>query len=62
MARNPDHLLKKAAVIFKNLYDKDLIDEDVFLKWFASPVISEAVKQKCEPLVHWLQNAEEEDD
>ncbi|KAJ3217618.1 hypothetical protein HDU67_007560 [Dinochytrium kinnereticum] len=55
-------LLKKAAVVFKSLYDADLVEEDSFMRWCQGSVISEGVKKRCEPLIEWFQTAEEEDD
>ncbi|KAI8838969.1 hypothetical protein BC829DRAFT_404125 [Chytridium lagenaria] len=45
-------LMKKAALVFKNLYDADLVEEDVFL----------TCEKKCQPLVEWFRTAEEEED
>ncbi|KAJ3325490.1 nudix (nucleoside diphosphate linked moiety X)-type motif 2 [Blyttiomyces sp. JEL0837] len=62
MNRNAE-LMKKAALVFKDIYDTELVDEEVFLAWYdgGAPGISEAVKVKCMPLVEWLKTAEEED-
>ncbi|KAL1921850.1 uncharacterized protein VTP21DRAFT_10492 [Calcarisporiella thermophila] len=59
-------LLPKIAVIFKWLYDNDLIEEETFLRWHEETtpegVGSNGVKQKCSVFINWLKSAEEEDD
>ncbi|KAI8835547.1 eIF4-gamma/eIF5/eIF2-epsilon-domain-containing protein [Chytridium lagenaria] len=55
-------LMKKAALVFKNLYDADLVEEDVFLRWCEGGGVSEGVKKKCLPLVEWFKTAEEEEE
>ncbi|KAJ3101050.1 nudix (nucleoside diphosphate linked moiety X)-type motif 2 [Phlyctochytrium planicorne] len=61
MNRNAN-LMKKATVVFKCLYDVDLIEEDIFMAWSQGAGVSEAVKKKCQPLIEWFKTAEEEED
>ncbi|KAI0224874.1 eukaryotic translation initiation factor 5 [Massospora cicadina] len=60
-------LLPKIAVILKLLYDEDLIEESVILKWGAKPSkryvdkeISKKIKKSAQPFLTWLEEAEEE--
>jgi translation initiation factor 5 len=69
-------LQKYFPVFLKQLYDEDLVDEDVFFQWNLDPtpndysvsdeIISAAVlvqlKQSAKPFITWLDEAEEEDD
>ncbi|KAJ3156957.1 hypothetical protein HK101_001457 [Irineochytrium annulatum] len=55
-----DGLERKAALVFKNLYDKDLMDEEVFVDWFEGG-IPDGLKKRCNPLIEWFKNAEEEE-
>lgn len=70
MERHSDqNLLSKACHILKALYDSDVIEEDVILAWyehgpskkFVSKDLSAKIIAQCEPMVKWLQEAEEED-
>jgi len=63
-------LLKHVAVIFKALYDLDIVDEAAFLSW-GEKVSSKYIKNKdvaqqfhdnAKPFLTWLAEAEEEDD
>lgn len=60
-------LLPKVPMILKMLYDKDLIEENVVLKWGAKPSkryvdkeISRKIKKLAQPFLTWLEEAEEE--
>lgn len=62
-----DTLLPKAAHILKCLYDNDVCEEEAILAWAAKPsskyVKKEFAKEiitKCEPVINWLKEAEEE--
>ncbi len=62
-----ESLLPKVAVIFKTLYDEDILDEEVILEWgkkvskkYISKELSEQVHKKAEPFLKWLKEAEEE--
>ncbi|KAL2099362.1 hypothetical protein ACEWY4_005842 [Coilia grayii] len=60
-------LLPRVAVILKDLYDNDLLDEDVILAWaqkvskkYVSKELAKEIHAKAAPFITWLQNAEEE--
>lgn len=62
-----DKLLKKVPVILMKIYDIDIIDDEVFLKWGEKPSkryvdkdVSKRVKAAAKPFLEWLENAEEE--
>jgi len=52
--------LKKFSFILKNLYDDDIVSEDVILRWHLSA--SPSVQAAAKPIVDWLRTAEEESD
>jgi translation initiation factor 5 len=61
-------LIKKTPNILMKLYDLDLIEDEVFLKWGEKPSkryvereISKEVKKSARPFLEWLETAEEED-
>jgi translation initiation factor 5 len=63
----PD-LLGKAARLFKDLYDKDILDEEVILAWggkvskkYVSKELATQIRAKCKPFLDWLAEAEEEE-
>jgi translation initiation factor 5 len=63
-----DALLKKVPTILMKLYDLDIIEDEVFLKWGEKPSkryvdrdISKEIKKAAVPFLDWVQNAEEED-
>uniref|UniRef100_A0A0K0F265 Eukaryotic translation initiation factor 5 n=1 Tax=Strongyloides venezuelensis TaxID=75913 RepID=A0A0K0F265_STRVS len=62
-----DALLPKAAHILKCLYDNDVCEEEAILAWAAKPSskyvkkeFSKEIINKCEPVINWLKEAEEE--
>ncbi|KAI8137859.1 domain found in IF2B/IF5-domain-containing protein [Fennellomyces sp. T-0311] len=62
-----DKLLKKVPAILMKLYDTDLIEDDVFIKWGEKPSkryvdkeVSKEVKRAAKPFLEWVENAEEE--
>ncbi|KAL1926763.1 hypothetical protein VTP01DRAFT_5409 [Rhizomucor pusillus] len=62
-----DKLLKKVPVILMKIYDLDIVEDEVFLKWGEKPSkryvekdISKQVKTAAKPFLEWLENAEEE--
>jgi len=62
-----DVLLPKVAVIFKTLYDEDILDEEVIIEWakkvskkYVSKELAEKIHKNAAPFVTWLQEAEEE--
>lgn len=66
-----EQLLNKVAIILKNLYDLDIIDEEVLITWHAnlkvnktyvSKELSAEIRVKAEPFIKWLKEAEEEEE
>ena len=69
-------LLKFFPVFLKQIFDEDLIEEDLFFQWdsdmtpndysvdrsFVSVAVLEQLKQSAKPFLVWLDEAEEEDD
>uniref|UniRef100_H2ZBE4 Eukaryotic translation initiation factor 5 n=1 Tax=Ciona savignyi TaxID=51511 RepID=H2ZBE4_CIOSA len=60
-------LLPKVAHIIKDLYDQDIVDEEVIIEWgehpskkYVSKELSKAIHKKAEPVINWLKEAEEE--
>lgn len=61
------HLMPKVPAVLKILYDEDLIEEKVVLKWgskssrrYVERSVSKKVRAAAEPFLVWLQEAEEE--
>eukprot|EP00842_Homolaphlyctis_polyrhiza_P002320 jgi/Hompol1/3089/HPOL_003119-RA len=62
-------LIPKVAIIFKALYDADVVEEETFLSWgekaskkYVDKKINKELRNKAEPFLSWLREAEEEDD
>ncbi|KAL1915483.1 uncharacterized protein VTP21DRAFT_6607 [Calcarisporiella thermophila] len=62
-------LMPKVAMILKKLYDEDLVEEEIFLKWgeraskrYVDKETSKAIRKAAAKFLEWLENAEEEDD
>lgn len=62
-----DKLLKKLPVILMKIYDLDVVEDDVFIKWGEKPSkryvdkdTSKEVKTAAKPFIEWVANAEEE--
>ncbi|XP_076131542.1 eukaryotic translation initiation factor 5-like [Alosa pseudoharengus] len=60
-------LLPRVPVILKDLYDNDLLDEDVILAWdekvskkYVSKELAKEIHARAAPFITWLQQAEEE--
>ncbi|KAF7522894.1 hypothetical protein G7054_g11973 [Neopestalotiopsis clavispora] len=54
------------AAFFRYLYEEEIVEEDGILGWWADERSSEGdpmsgVRERCEQLVNWLEEAEEED-
>lgn len=63
-----DALLKKIPTILMKIYDLDLIEDEVFIKWGEKPSkryvekdISKEIKKAAAPFLEWLENASEEE-
>lgn len=63
-----EQLLPKVALLFKNLYDEDILDEEVLLEWhskvskkYVTKELSAEIHTKAEPFMKWLKEAEEEE-
>ncbi|KAL2082258.1 hypothetical protein ACEWY4_022076 [Coilia grayii] len=61
------HLLPRVPIILKDLYDADLLEEDVILAWaekvskkYVPKEVAKEIHAKAEPFVNWLKEAEEE--
>lgn len=63
-------LLPLSCNILKKFYDADIVTEDVILDWYSAPIskkkklnqkVSELIRTKCEPMITWLREAEEDD-
>ena len=62
-------LLPRIALVFKDLYFNDLVDEEVFLSWaeklskrYVEKKVAKELKDKATPFIQWLETAEEESD
>lgn len=59
--------LNKVPHYLKQLYDLDLVDEDIFIEWGLNPgknisnELSSNIQRVSNGFLHWLKNAEEED-
>jgi len=60
-------LLPKVAHIVKDFYDLDIIDEEVLIEWGGHPSkkyvpkeLSKLIHKKADPVIKWLQEADEE--
>ncbi|GAN08009.1 eukaryotic translation initiation factor 5 [Mucor ambiguus] len=63
-----DTLLKKVPTILMKLYDLDIIEDDVYIKWGEKPSkryverdVSKAIKKAAAPFLEWIENASEEE-
>ncbi|OMH85043.1 putative eukaryotic translation initiation factor 5 [Zancudomyces culisetae] len=68
---HPETLLPRTSVVFKALYDADIVDEEAFLTWaekkpskkyVSSRETSAKVQQQAEKFIQWLKEAESETD
>lgn len=60
-------LLATTARILKEFYDKEIIDEEVFIDWYDKPSkkyvskdLAKTIREKAHPFIKWLKEAEEE--
>jgi len=61
-------LMAKVPALFKALYDHDVVDEEIFIKWskktssrrYVPREVSKLVHEKAQVFIDWLENAEEE--
>lgn len=63
-----DALLKKIPTILMKIYDLDIIEDEVFIKWGEKPSkryvdrdISKKIKKAAAPFLEWVENASEEE-
>ncbi|KAI9353632.1 domain found in IF2B/IF5-domain-containing protein [Obelidium mucronatum] len=62
-------LYNKVSLILKAFYDEELLEEDVVLAWADKPTkkyvdkkVAKDIREKAEPFLHWLREAEVGDD
>lgn len=61
-------LLPKVALILKELYDCDIVEEEVLIEWgkkvskkYVSKSVCQEIHDKAAPFIKWLEEAEEEE-
>ncbi|KAG0313971.1 nudix (nucleoside diphosphate linked moiety X)-type motif 2 [Dissophora globulifera] len=50
----------RSPVVMKEMYDVELVEEDVMLAWYDLPTTDAELKKKCGAFMDWLRSAEEE--
>ncbi|MFH4983225.1 hypothetical protein AB6A40_009934 [Gnathostoma spinigerum] len=58
---NPEFGPMTAKVIY-SLYEMDIFDEEAILKWFSTVSETAPVRSLVMPIIHWLEEADEEED
>lgn len=48
------------AILFKRLYDDDIIEEDTFFNWVERGCSQREFLTKASPFIQWLREAEED--
>ncbi|KAL1464707.1 hypothetical protein WDU94_004331 [Cyamophila willieti] len=68
IALHKESLLSKVPAILKLFYDADILDEKVLLEWaektskkYVTKELSAEIRQRAEPFIRWLREAEEEE-
>ncbi|KAF9924629.1 nudix (nucleoside diphosphate linked moiety X)-type motif 2 [Linnemannia zychae] len=54
------NMMARAPIVMKELYDAELVEEDVMLSWYDLPTTDAELKKKCVVFMDWLRSAEEE--
>ena len=54
------NMMVRAPIVMKELYDSELVEEDVILSWYDLATTDAELKKKCVVFVDWLRSAEEE--
>nr|XP_012303386.2 eukaryotic translation initiation factor 5 [Aotus nancymaae] len=67
VAMHQAHLISKIPHILKEMYDADLLEEEVIISWsekaskkYVSKELAKKIRVKAEPFIKWLKEAEEE--
>jgi len=61
------HVINSIADVLFGLYEEDILDESLLIKWYnhpnkrLDPKLSRKIRDGSKGFVEWLQNAEEED-
>jgi len=59
-AKDATDLLNKSAIVVKQFYDSELLEEEVVINWYNNKLANARLKKEIAPFVKWLQEAEEE--
>lgn len=67
VAMHQAQLISKIPHILKEMYDADLLEEEVIISWsekaskkYVSKELAKEIRVKAEPFIKWLKEAEEE--
>jgi len=68
VALHKEKLLPRVPHLLKELYDRDVLEEEVILEWakkaskkYVSKELSQEIQTKASPFIKWLKEAEEEE-